>query len=55
LDPSRVAYVGDRLTTDAAAATAAGLYGIWLNRTADPTPTHLPTIHTLADLHPLDE
>jgi putative hydrolase of the HAD superfamily len=52
LAPTLVAYVGDRLTTDAAAATDAGLHGIWLNRTGDPTPTHLPTITTLVDLVP---
>ncbi len=31
-DPSRTAYVGDELDVDAAAAKAAGLVGIWLDR-----------------------
>ncbi len=34
LPPHRVAYVGDRLDTDARGATAAGLHGIWLDRPA---------------------
>jgi putative hydrolase of the HAD superfamily len=50
LAPERVAYVGDRLATDAEAAAAAGLHGIWLNRTADPAPTTRPTITTLTHL-----
>ncbi|WP_326600491.1 HAD family hydrolase [Streptomyces sp. NBC_01803] len=35
LPPGAVAYVGDRPDTDAAGADAAGLYGIWLDRTGD--------------------
>ncbi|MEV7012314.1 HAD family hydrolase [Streptosporangium sp. NPDC051022] len=38
LPPSEVAYVGDRLDVDATAASAAGLYGIWLNRAGRPVP-----------------
>ena len=44
-------YVGDRLDTDAQAATAAGLTGIWLNRTGAPAdPGGVRTITTLARL-----
>lgn len=52
LPPSRCAYVGDRLDHDARAARAAGLQGIWLDRTGqdEPQPADVPTIHTLADL-----
>ncbi len=50
LAPAKVAYVGDRLRTDAVAATDAGLYGIWLNRHDDPAPTWSPTIRTLEEL-----
>ncbi|MFD5321292.1 HAD family hydrolase [Streptomyces sp. NPDC127098] len=59
LPPEAVAYVGDRPDIDAAGATAAGLHGIWLDRTghrelADgPLPPHritglaaLPTLLT---------
>lgn len=57
--PSRTAYVGDELDIDAAAAAAAGLVGIWLDRpngrrvevTDDEvTAAGVPVIHTLADL-----
>lgn len=50
LAPDEVAYVGDRLHTDAIAATNAGLYGIWLNRNNDATSPELPVIQTLDDL-----
>lgn len=44
-------YVGDRLDIDARAATAAGLTGIWLNRTGDRMdPGDIRTITTLASL-----
>jgi putative hydrolase of the HAD superfamily len=36
--PSEAAYVGDRLRTDAIGAAAAGLQGIWLDRTRHPAP-----------------
>ncbi|RBM20831.1 HAD family hydrolase [Streptomyces sp. PT12] len=35
LPPGAVAYVGDRPDIDAAAADAAGLHGIWLDRTGE--------------------
>lgn len=50
LAPNEVAYVGDRLRTDAVAATSAGLHGIWLNRNNDSTPAEPPVIQTLNDL-----
>jgi putative hydrolase of the HAD superfamily len=50
LPPADVAYVGDRLHTDAIAASAAGLHGIWLDRNSAPQFTDLPRISTLNDL-----
>lgn len=51
--PSQVVYVGDRLQTDAEAAIAAGLHGIWLHR-HDTTPTtSVCRIRTLTELAPL--
>ncbi|MCD0451785.1 HAD family hydrolase [Actinocorallia sp. API 0066] len=54
LPPHHIAYVGDRLDLDAQAATAAGLHGIWLNRTPTTTPPpdthHITTLFTLPDL-----
>ena len=48
---STTVYVGDRLDMDARAATAAGLTGIWLNRTEDSAdPDGIRTITTLASL-----
>lgn len=54
LPPGSVAYVGDRADTDAAAATAAGLCGVWLDRRgtgagegADPA---VPRVRSLAEL-----
>jgi putative hydrolase of the HAD superfamily len=51
LAPAEVAYVGDRLETDARGAAAAGLLGIWLNR--DPaveSVDDVPTIRSLSEL-----
>lgn len=53
LPPERVAYVGDRLTTDALGALGAGLHPVWLDRsgTAPVTaPSGVHRIVTLADL-----
>lgn len=50
LSPSRVAYVGDRLDVDAIAATAAGLRGIWLDRTNGTDHPEVTRITTLAEL-----
>jgi putative hydrolase of the HAD superfamily len=56
--PSEAAYVGDRLHTDAIGAAAAGLTGVWLNRTGHETEEELEEvanggvwiIHSLSDL-----
>lgn len=40
--PDEVLYVGDNLRTDALAATAAGLLGVWLNRAGEQPPEDLP-------------
>lgn len=50
--PDEVAYVGDRLVTDAQGAAAAGLEGIWLDRSDDLVPEELtvPRITTLEAL-----
>lgn len=49
--PSTTVYVGDRLDIDAQAASAAGLTGIWLNRTGDDQDAGgIRTITTLAQL-----
>ena len=46
-----VIYVGDSLHTDAAAAAAAGLVGVWLNRQNAPDPEPpIRMIRTLVDL-----
>ncbi|MFF9556204.1 HAD family hydrolase [Streptomyces albus] len=55
LRPARVVYVGDRLRTDAEAATAAGLRGVWLDRhgthgTAPPGEPTVPRIERLDEL-----
>lgn len=53
LQPSQVVYVGDRLQTDAEAAIAAGLHGIWLDRRDAASATSVPRIRTLTELVPL--
>jgi putative hydrolase of the HAD superfamily len=54
--PARAAvYVGDRLEVDARAATAAGLRGIWLNRTGGAVPSGVEAIGSLTDLPSLLE
>jgi FMN phosphatase YigB (HAD superfamily) len=54
--PTRAAvYVGDQLEADALAATAAGLRGIWLNRTGETVPSGVETIDNLTDLPSLLE
>ncbi|WP_441248161.1 HAD family hydrolase [Kitasatospora sp. McL0602] len=53
LQPSQVVYVGDRLQTDAEAAIAAGLHGIWLDRRDIASVTSVPRIRTLTELAPL--
>jgi putative hydrolase of the HAD superfamily len=56
--PSEVAYVGDRLRTDAIGASAAGLTGVWLDRLGAASANELaaarvssvPVIRTLVEL-----
>ncbi|WP_433057210.1 HAD family hydrolase [Dactylosporangium sp. CS-033363] len=50
LAPDRVVYVGDRLETDAVAATRAGMRGVWLNRGGRVENTGVPAIGSLAEL-----
>lgn len=58
---SSAMYVGDRLRTDALGAAAAGLTGVWLDRSATATAEQLAqasaagvtVIHSLAELPPL--
>jgi putative hydrolase of the HAD superfamily len=52
VEPRRCVYVGDKRDTDAQAATAAGMTGIWLNRAKRPAPDTdaVLEIATLADL-----
>jgi putative hydrolase of the HAD superfamily len=61
-DPAQTAYVGDELDVDAAAAAAAGLVGVWLDRPGgrrvavpddEIAAAGVPVITTLADLPPL--
>lgn len=42
LRPGEVVYVGDQLETDAVAAQAAGLHGVWLDRTGGTGGTAVP-------------
>lgn len=56
--PDRAAYIGDRLTTDALGASAAGLLGVWLDRGGRATAEQLaacraagvPVIRSLAEV-----
>ena len=41
--PASAAYIGDRLTTDALGASAAGLLGVWLDRPGGATDEQLAT------------
>ncbi|WP_051944779.1 HAD family hydrolase [Streptacidiphilus rugosus] len=50
LPPHQVAYVGDRLTTDALGARGAGLHGVWLDRRGLGGGDGVPRIGTLAEL-----
>ena len=53
--PHAAVYIGDRLEVDALAATAAGLRGIWLNRTGDAVPPGVEAVDNLTDLPSLLE
>ncbi|MFC1435880.1 HAD family hydrolase [Streptacidiphilus sp. N1-3] len=53
LPAEQVAYIGDKLTTDALGALGAGLLPVWIDRPAtdpEPAPSGVHRIHTLADL-----
>jgi len=50
LPPGRVAYVGDRLDTDARGARDAGLLGIWVNRAGEPPVDDVPMVRSLAEV-----
>ncbi|MFJ4848898.1 MULTISPECIES: HAD family hydrolase [unclassified Streptomyces] len=50
LPPAEVAYVGDKADTDARGANAAGLHGVWLDRTGSVTAPDLRRITGLAQL-----
>jgi putative hydrolase of the HAD superfamily len=51
LAPAEVAYVGDRLDTDALGAARAGLRGIWLSRSGGrPRSDEIATIASLSEL-----
>ncbi|MCC3278903.1 HAD family hydrolase [Arthrobacter sp. zg-Y40] len=49
--PERTAYVGDNLRVDAAGAVAAGLLGVWLDRTDNPSPVREDSMPVPADVH----
>lgn len=51
-EPRRTLYVGDELDVDPLAATAAGLYGVWLDRrdTWDGADVGVPVVRSLDDL-----
>lgn len=57
-EPGEAAYIGDRLTTDALGASAAGLLGVWLDRSGGATHEQLavaraagaPVIRSLAEV-----
>jgi putative hydrolase of the HAD superfamily len=49
--PEQSVYVGDAYDLDAVGARNAGLAGVWLDRTGEATPHHIPPfIRTLAEL-----
>jgi len=50
VEPETVLYVGDRLDVAARAASAAGLTGVWLNRSASDDDPCQPTIASLREL-----
>ncbi len=53
LQPSEIIYIGNDLETDALAAKAAGMAGVWLNRDDEMVDIRVPTIHSLNDLEKL--
>jgi putative hydrolase of the HAD superfamily len=53
LRADQVVYIGDRLETDAQAAAAAGLHGVWLDRERSAVSTSVARIERLTSLAPL--
>ena len=53
IQPDEVVYVGNDLETDALAAKAAGMAGVWLNREDERGDPRVPTVHSLLDLKEL--
>jgi putative hydrolase of the HAD superfamily len=51
LDASQVLHVGDDAHLDIAAARAAGMQTLWINRTAKPWPFDTPSGPVASDLH----
>jgi putative hydrolase of the HAD superfamily len=51
-DPSAVIYVGDHLRKDALGAFQAGLNGVWINRSKEPTQEEIYAVECLTDLVP---
>jgi putative hydrolase of the HAD superfamily len=45
VEPAEAAYIGDRLSTDALGASAAGLLGVWLDRPGAATDEKLASAH----------
>lgn len=48
--PEKCFYIGDKLKTDALAASEAGLKGVWLNRKSSEKNPQVQTIHSLSEL-----
>lgn len=55
LEPDEVVYVGDLLDVDATAATAAGLTGVWVDRTGAPPPGLPEGVFRVVSLEELPE
>ncbi len=53
IQPGEVVYIGNDLETDALAAKAAGIVGVWLNRDDRRVDPRVPTVHSLLDLEEL--
>ena len=53
MQPGEIVYIGNDLETDALAAKAAGMAGVWLNRDDERGDPRVPTVHSLLDLEGL--
>jgi putative hydrolase of the HAD superfamily len=49
VDPGRACYIGDHLEKDARGAMAAGLRGVWLNRSGAPSEAGVEEVRLLTD------